>query len=246
MNIDYNNISETYDNHRSYGHSEILQLIRFGEIETGMKILDLGCGTGNLSAQLLKSILVVTIGIDKSLQMLKKANRKSLQVLCGDADHRILPLKDNSFDLVIGAYVIHQIKNSMALIRGCYRILNNGALILITSSHDQIENLHPVLKDFFPSLVEIDKKRFPEITELDDCFLSAGFRSIRHNELTISRIPIDMSYLEKVKNKFVSTFHLLSDEEFKAGLDKLEVFIKNHTEPVYREWQGTMIYGKKQ
>ena len=47
MNIDYNNISETYDNHRSYGHSEILQLIRFGKIETGMKILDLGCGTGN-------------------------------------------------------------------------------------------------------------------------------------------------------------------------------------------------------
>lgn len=245
MKIDYDRISETYDNHRSWGHSEIRQLIRFGKLEPGMKILDLGCGTGNLSAQLLESILVDTLGIDKSLQMLKKANRKSLQVLCGDADHNLLPLKDNSFDLVVGAYVIHQIKNIMALTKECYRILNNGALILITSSHRQIENLHPVLKDFFPSLVEMDKKRFPEITELDDYFRSAGFRSIRHHELTISRIPIDMSYLEKVKNKFVSTFHLLSDEEFKAGVDKLEVFIKKNTEPVYREWRGTMIYGKK-
>jgi len=245
MRIDYDTISKTYDNHRSWGHAEIMQLIRFAKIEPGMKILDLGCGTGNLSAQLLECVPVNAIGIDKSPQMLNKASKKALQVLCADADHNLLPLKERSFDLVIGAYVIHHIKNSNALIRECYRVLNNGALILITSSHGQIENLHPALKDFFPSLVELDKGRFPEVTELDDFFQSAGFRNIRHHELTISRIPIDMGYLEKVKNKFVSTFHLLSDEEFKAGVEKLEVFIKNNAEPVYREWQGTMICGRK-
>ena len=174
-----------------------------------------------------------------------KASKKALQVLWADADHNLMPLKESSFDLVIGAYVVHHIRNSNALIRECYRLLNNGALVLITSSHKQIENLHPVLKDFFPSLVELDKRRFPEVTELDDFLKSAGFRNIRHHELTISRIPIDTGYLEKVKNKFVSTFHLLSNEEFKAGLDKLEVFIENNTEPVYREWRGTMIYGRK-
>ena len=80
MNINYNNISETYDNHRSYGHSEIMQLVRFGKIETGMKILDLGCGTGNLSVRLLECIPVDMIGIDKSMLMLKKARGKALQV----------------------------------------------------------------------------------------------------------------------------------------------------------------------
>ena len=245
MIIDYNNISETYDNHRSYGHSEIMQLIRFGEIEARTKILDLGCGTGNLSAQLLECIPVDVIGIDKSLQMLSKASKKALQVLCGDADHSILPFKDNSFDLVIGAFVIHHIKNSMALIRECYRILNDGALILITSSHGQIENLHPVLHDFFPSLVELDKKRFPEVIELDDFFQSAGFKGIKHKELIINRIPIDMDYLDKVRSKYVSTFHLLSEDEFNAGVEKLEAFVLKNPEPVYREWRGTMIYGRK-
>jgi ubiquinone/menaquinone biosynthesis C-methylase UbiE len=52
MKIDYSNISKTYDNYRSYTYSEIQQLIRFGKLENGMKILDLGCGTGNLSTQL--------------------------------------------------------------------------------------------------------------------------------------------------------------------------------------------------
>lgn len=245
MIVDYNIISEIYDNHRSYGHSEIVQLIRFGEISTKTKILDLGCGTGNLSAQLLKYIPVDTIGIDKSLHMLEIASKKSLNVLCGDADHTILPFKDDSFDLVIGAFVIHHIKNRMALIRECFRILNDGALILLTCSHDQIENLHPVIKDFFPSLVELDKQRFPELTELDDSFQSAGFNRIKHEDLIISRIPIDMNYLDKVKNKFISTFHLLSEDEFKAGVEKLEAFIKSNKETAYRNWRGTMIYGKK-
>ena len=234
MKIDYNTISKTYDNHRSYGHSEILQLIRFGEIEAGAKILDLGCGTGNLSTQLLEFIPADVIGIDKSLQ-----------VLCGDADHSSLPIKDNSFDLVIGAFVIHHMKNTRALIRECYRILNDGALILITSSHRQIEKLHPVLKEFFPSLVVLDKKRFPEVTELDDFFKSAGFKSIKHKELVINRIPIDTTYLDKIKSKYVTTLHLLSENEFRAGVEKLEAYIKNNTEPVYREWRGTMIYGRK-
>jgi hypothetical protein len=133
----------------------------------------------------------------------------------------------------------------MDLIRECFRILNDGALILLTSSHVQIENLHPVIKEFFPSLIEMDKKRFPEISKLDYFFEMAGFRDIRHEELIISKIPIDTVYLEKVKNKFVSTFLLLPENEFMAGVEDLEIFIKKNTDPVYREWHGTMIYGKK-
>jgi hypothetical protein len=63
--------------------------------------------------------------------------------------------------------------------------------------------------------------------------------------LIISKIPIDLKYLEKVKNKFVSTFYLLSENEFNKGIEKLGAFIKKNKEPVYRNWVGTMIYGEK-
>ena len=209
-----------------------------------MKILDLGCGTGNLSAALLAFIKADTIGIDKSLQMLKKAKAKEIQVVCADADCN-LPFNDHSFDVVIGSYVIHHIKNKMSLIAECFRILRDGSLIFLTSSHDQIERLHPVIREFFPSLIELDKKRFPEISELDYSFKAAGFKNIKHEELIISNIPIDMKYLEKVRNKFVSTFHLLTKNEFNEGIKKLETFIKNNKEPVYRDWRGTVIFGEK-
>ncbi|KQC07567.1 MAG: hypothetical protein APR62_06280 [Smithella sp. SDB] len=244
MKIDYSNISKTYDDYRSYSRSEIHQLIRFGKLKSGIKILDLGCGTGNLSAELLDCIKVDIIGADKSFQMLKKAKAKALQVICADADNN-LPFNDNSFDVVIGSYVIHHIKNRMSLMAECFRILCDGSLIFLTSSHDQIERLHPVIREFFPSLIELDKKRFPQISELDYLFKAAGFKNIKHEELIISKIPIDMKYLEKVRNKFVSTFYLLSESEFKEGIEKLKAFVKKNKEPIYRDWWGTMILGEK-
>ena len=245
MKIDYSNISKTYDNYRSYNRSQIQQLIRFGKLENGMRILDVGCGTGNLSTQFKGCIKAESIGIDKSFQMLKKAKAKALQVLCADVNY-YLPFNDHSFDAIIGAYVIHHIKNRLTLIAECFRILRDtGSLIFLTSSHDQLERLHPVIKEFFPSLIELDKERFPDISELDYFFKTAGFRNIKHEELIVNKIPIDMTYLDKVKNKFVSTFHLLPENEFNKGIEELEAFIKSNEEPVYRDWCGTMVYGEK-
>lgn len=244
MKINYSDISKTYDDYRSFSYSEIHQLIKFGNLKNGMKILDLGCGTGNLSAGLSECIKVDIVGIDKSFQMLEKAKTKALQVLCADAESN-LPFNDHSFDVVIGSYVIHHIKNRMSLIAECFRVLCDGSLIFLTSSHDQIERLHPAIKEFFPSLIGLDKKRFPEISELDCLFKSAGFKNIKHEELVISKIPIDMKYLEKVKNKFVSTFYLLTENEFNEGIKTLEAFIKKNKDPMYRDWWGTMILGEK-
>jgi ubiquinone/menaquinone biosynthesis C-methylase UbiE len=111
MKINYDKISRTYDNFRSYRDSEIQQIIKFGNIEKGMKLLDLGRGTGNLSIQMLDCISVNAVGIDRSLQLLEKASAKGLRVLCADADYSPLPFRSDSFDVVIGAYVIHHIIN---------------------------------------------------------------------------------------------------------------------------------------
>ena len=245
MKISYSEISKTYDNHRSYTELHMAPLIRFANLRDGMKILDVGCGTGNLGATLREHIEIDSVGIDMSFKMLQKAKGKTLNVLCADVDFG-LPFEDRVFDAVIGSYFLHYIKNTGALIEDCFRILKDDSpLVFLTSSHDQIEQLHPVIKAFFPSLTERDKERFPDIPELDSFLKAAGFKKVRHKELTIDRIPIDMSYLEKVKNRFVSTFFLLSEKEFNEGVKKLEAFISGNQEPVFREWRGTMICGEK-
>lgn len=241
MTFDYSDISETYDRYRSYNDSEIKRIIEFAEINEGMRILEIGCGTGNVASQLVKLVNVDIVGIDKSTAMLQVARDKSIETLCANIDNNPIPFRSKSFDIVMGTYVIHQINNLGFLFSECYRVLRNGTLILLTSSYEQIERQHPVVKHFFPSSIDIDKRRFPGIHKIDNLLSSAGFTNLEHKELHIEDIPIDHNYLQKVKGKYVSTYHLLPQKEFERGVEKLEAFIRGLTQPEFREWRGTLI-----
>jgi len=245
MAVNYTDISKTYDNYRSYPESLIKKVIALGKISQGKRVLDLGCGTGNVASQLRKTIKADVIGVDASFPMLKVARDKSLEVICADIDNRQLPFRDGSFDTIIGAYVIHQIKNLNFVLSECYRVLHRGVLVLLTSSHKQIENQHPIIKKFFPSYIDIDKSRFPDIHSIDYLLNSLGFKDIKHEEVTVEDIPIDYEYLQKVKNKYVSTYHLIPQSEFDDGIARLEVFIMNSKQPEFRNWHGTILYGLK-
>jgi ubiquinone/menaquinone biosynthesis C-methylase UbiE len=245
MEVNYTDISKTYDDYRSYPESLIKKIIALGSISQGRKVLDLGCGTGNIAWQLQKAIKADVIGVDASFAMLKVAKSKSVEVTCADIDNQRLPFRDSSFDTVLVAYVIHQIKNLEFLLSECYRVLRYGVLILLTSSHKQIENQHPVIKDFFPSFIDIDKDRFPDIQQIDYLLNSLGLKDIKHEDMIVENVPIDHEYLQKVKNKYVSTYYLIPQSEFDNGVKQLEAFVMNMKQPEFRDWHGTIIRGLK-
>jgi SAM-dependent methyltransferase len=245
MEINYTDISKTYDNYRSYPDSLIKRFMALGRISAGKKVLDLGCGTGNVAWQIKNNIDADLVGIDVSPDMLQVAKSKSLEVVCTDIDNQQLPFRDNSFDAIVGAYFLHQIKNLNFLLSECYRVLCHGALVFLTSSHKQIEDQHPIIKNFFPSYVAIDKGRFPDIYKIDHMLDSIGFKAIKHEEVAVENIPIDNEYLHRVKSKYVSTYHLMSPDEFENGVKQLEAFIMNSKQPEFRDWHGTIISGLK-
>jgi ubiquinone/menaquinone biosynthesis C-methylase UbiE len=243
--VQYDDISKSYDNHRSYSGDDIKEIIDFAEIKPDIRVLDLGCGTGNVARGLRELVNVDTVGLDISLPMLSVAREKSLEVICADASNDRLPFRDSSFDAIIGGYVIHQIRNLDNLFAECYRCLRRGVLAMLTSSHRQIENHHPVIKRFFPGLIDADKARFPDIPEIDRLLNSAGFTDIKHEETRVERIPLDEEYLNKVKGKYVSSYQLLTQSEFEAGVAELETYIRNLKQPEIREWRGTFISGRR-
>jgi ubiquinone/menaquinone biosynthesis C-methylase UbiE len=246
VHVDYTGISEIYDSYRSYPDDVINKIIKLGRIVPGKQILDLGCGTGNISQQIKNKVIADFIGIDASPDMLKVAESKHLEVVLSDIDKHRLPFRDGSFDTVVGAYVIHQVNNLNFVLSECYRVLGNGALVLLTSSHKQIEAQHPIIKDFFPSYVGIDKRRFPDIEQVYSLLESLAFKDIKHKEVMVSRIPIDRDYLQKVKNKYVSTYDLMPETEFQNGIARLEAFIESGNQPEFRDWHGTLICGVKE
>jgi SAM-dependent methyltransferase len=103
--------------------------------KAGDRILDLGCGTGELSRRLAAGGLQVT-GCDISPNMLARATARD--GAGGHAwvrlapDWRSLPFKPAAFDLVVAASVLEYVNDPGTVLRECGRVLRPGGVVLYT------------------------------------------------------------------------------------------------------------------
>lgn len=70
-------------------------------IEQGAKVLDLGCGNGNLLANLVEAKQVKGIGIEINQNSAISAMGKGLSVIQGDIDEGLKGFQDNQYDWII-------------------------------------------------------------------------------------------------------------------------------------------------
>ena len=86
------------------------------------KILDLGCGDGALTEELVATGAIVT-GVDASAAMLEAARARGLNIDHHDAT--ALPY-ENQFDAVFSNAALHWIRNAPAVLAGVHRALRPG------------------------------------------------------------------------------------------------------------------------
>ncbi len=91
--------------------------------EPGERILDLGCGDGQLTEQLAARGAVMR-GFDASPQMAAAARARGLEVDEGSAEK--LPYSDASFDAVFSNAALHWIRDQDAVIAEAHRVLKSG------------------------------------------------------------------------------------------------------------------------
>lgn len=102
--------------------------------QVGDRVLDLGCGTGELARALAEAGLQVT-GCDISPQMLLRATRDHHR--CAgwvrlEPDWRRLPFASAAFDVVVAASVLEYVTEPAAVLRECARVLRPGGIVLYT------------------------------------------------------------------------------------------------------------------
>jgi SAM-dependent methyltransferase len=100
----------------------------------GNRVLDLGCGTGELARALAAAGLQVT-GCDVSPQMLLRAARD--RGGCAgwvrlEPDWRTLPFASATFDVVVAASVLEYVADPVGVLRECARVLRPGGVMLYT------------------------------------------------------------------------------------------------------------------
>ena len=112
------------------------------KIDKGMKILDIGCGTGNFSIKLAKMGCQVT-GIDVSEVMLEiaraKASEEVLQIEFINMDATDLRFRDSEFDIVVSMAAIEFISDVKRVVEGIFRVAKSGGQVLIGTINGESE-----------------------------------------------------------------------------------------------------------
>lgn len=109
-------------------------LLKMLHPQPGESILDVGCGTGIFTQDVIDSGTIVT-GIDRSLPMLKKALLRAgdsdFTGLCGDMC--ALPFPDNSFDKVFSMTTIEFVADAKKAVAELFRVTRQGGCIVVTT-----------------------------------------------------------------------------------------------------------------
>lgn len=220
--VDCESVADTYTRYRHARSHVINALLRKCTIFRDHRVLEVGCGTGNHIRKLFDASNCSAFGIDPSLGMLRQAAHTG-SLFFSKAAAEGLPFCDRSFDLVFSVNVIHHIRNPRAYFQEAFRILKNGALLCTLTDSEPIIRRRKPLASYWPGTVKADLERYPTIDSLRDRMAAAGFVDIEENEISESfSIKDATAYREKA----FSCLHLISENEFQDGLNRLDEDLK--------------------
>jgi ubiquinone/menaquinone biosynthesis C-methylase UbiE len=219
VTVDYSGRARDYDTARSDEVTDrsywLRALIDVGRIEPGERVLDLGAGTGRFAALLHPDHRVVAL--DSSREMLGVARAKAA-FPCVRGDAHLLPFLDQAFDATILVMVLHHLADYRKTLREVARVSRR----VVVATTDMATRRLGILEDAFPSLLGIDRARFPPVQAIVASLIGAGFQEVRVDERPYVRSLTAEQQLDRVRRKYLSTFDLLPPGEYDRGLRFLE------------------------
>jgi SAM-dependent methyltransferase len=215
---DFGRIAATYDELRPVDANwwELFELLVREADLAGRRVLDVGCGTGRLSAALAERGSRVW-GIEPSPEMAEQARARGVHVKVASAEH--LPFKEGWFERAVLWLVAHLVDRP-AVFAELARVLGPEGRIAI-ATFDPAHFAEYYLNRLFPSLERIDRGRFPEPGPLVAELEGAGFEPrllplSQRGELAREEV------LRRIRGRFISTLGLLDEAEFSQGLARAE------------------------
>ncbi|GAB6090056.1 methionine biosynthesis protein MetW [Spirochaeta dissipatitropha] len=108
------------DQTQAFGNFDYSQIIRL--VEPGSRVLDLGCGDGELLLRLKKERNVTGTGVDIEESMILKCIQRGISVFQGNLDEGLKDYSNGSYDYVILNRTLQMVSNPVFLIQEMIRV----------------------------------------------------------------------------------------------------------------------------
>lgn len=169
-----------YNEKHSFVYQYGEDLIKLLDPKATQRILDLGCGSGQLTSKI-SELAKETIGIDKSAEMIMDAKSKfpNIEFQVANAGNFRFSKK---FDSIFSNATLHWVKNFKSAIACMYENLNpNGKVVLEFGGKGNVQIIVNELRNSlkmrgYNSQSNLDLWYFPSIGEYSTELESAGFR----------------------------------------------------------------------
>lgn len=193
MNADhYDGFADSYEAENTSSllnaHYERPAMVRLAGDVSGRRILDAGCGTGPLAAELRARGAVMT-GLDGSAAMLEIARRRlgdDVPLHLADLAQP-LPFADATFDDVVASLVLHYLEDWDAPLAELRRVLRPGGRLILSVNHPTVSVITHPSENYFavrqfseeyvlagePAVLTFWRR---PLHAMFDAFTAAGFR----------------------------------------------------------------------
>jgi SAM-dependent methyltransferase len=224
LKVDYDAIAQHYN--RRYEARQLAGVRKaLDRLRTSGRVLEVGCGTGHW----LRSD---DFGVDLSFEMLRRARGR---LACANAS--ALPFRSREFSFVFCVNAIHHFGDKRAFICEARRVLQPGGTLAVLGISPEMQRGQWWIYEYFDRTYDLDQKRFPRWGEVTDWCLEEGFRELewRVVETIIADRKGSDIFLDPFLPKHAaSQLALLTDEEYEAGLARIEAAISADPKVLFR------------
>jgi SAM-dependent methyltransferase len=177
--------AEAYDRFMGrYSQQLSPQLADFAGVRAGRRVLDVGCGPGALTAELVRRVGEDQVSaVDPSDTFVAAARARHPGVDVQSASAERLPFPDASFDAVLAQLVVHFMTDPVAGLREMKRVASSGATVA-ASVWDHVGERTPIAV-FWQAARELDPDARDESGlaggregHLGEVFADAGLASV--------------------------------------------------------------------
>ncbi len=123
-----------------YGRSDYAIISEL--IEPKTRVLDLGCGEGELLAWLKENKSVDARGVEMTAQRVQKAIARGVSVYQGDLEAALEDYPDGAFDYAILSQTLQETRDPLRVLRGMLRIASRAVVAFPNFGHWRVRLAH--------------------------------------------------------------------------------------------------------